>query len=147
MVKHSLPISSVPQAYWFVVCQGKLWLPSVQVPFGQWKDFGLSEPEQLCQIGEWQQHPCMLAVYQDQMIEPEAWQNPRALLLHPQSHWFELAARATQLTLFLQTHRYCGQCGCAMHSGVVGTCHAMSSVWASGLSADFALCTGCHSSR
>lgn len=114
MLKHSLTLSSVPQAHWFVVCQGKLWLPQAQIPFGHWADFGLSEPEQLCQIGEWQQQPCMLAVYQDQLIEPELWQNARTLLVHPEPHWFELAARATQLALFMQTHRYCGQCGCAM---------------------------------
>ena len=94
MLKHSLTLRSVPQAHWFVVCQGKLWLPQAQIPFGHWADFGLSEPEQLCQIGEWQQHPCVLAVYQDQLTEPEQWQNARMLLVHPEPHWFELAARA-----------------------------------------------------
>src|SRR5690606_19619117 len=28
---------------------------------------------------------------------------------------FELAARAVQVALFLQTHRFCGQCGSAMN--------------------------------
>ncbi len=114
MGKHSLTLASVPQAHWFVVCQGKLWLPDGQVPFGHWHEFGLSAPEQLCQIGEWQQQPCMLAVYQDQQSVPEQWHTARTLLEHPQPHWFALAARATQLTLFLQTHRYCGQCGGSM---------------------------------
>jgi NAD+ diphosphatase len=114
MNKHSLSLADVSQAYWFVVCQGKLWLPQAEIPFGSWSEFGLTEPEQLCQIGEWQQQPCLLAVYQDQLSVPEHWQSARALLEHPQSHWFELAARATQFALFLQTHRYCGQCGSAM---------------------------------
>ncbi len=114
MSKHSLSLAGVSQAYWFIVCQGKLWLPQSEIPFGAWSDFGLSDPEQLCQIGEWQQQPCLLAMYQDQLSVPEQWQSARALLEHPQSHWFELAARATQFALFLQTHRYCGQCGSGM---------------------------------
>lgn len=114
MSKHSLSLTKVSQAYWLVVCQGKLWLPEMQVPFGQWDDFGLSEPEHLCEVGEWQQKPCVLAVYQDQIVDGEQWHTARALLTHSEPHWFEFAARATQYALFLQTHRYCGQCGTAM---------------------------------
>lgn len=115
MHKHSLSPAAVSQAYWFVVCQGKLWLPNGMIPLGTWADFALSDPDQICQIGEWQQFPCMLAVYQDQMTDATQWQTARHLLELSESHWFELAARATQFALFLQTHRFCGQCGCAMH--------------------------------
>lgn len=110
MIKHSLTCADIVDGYWFVVGQGKLWLPDAVVPSGQWAQFGLSAPEQLCQIGEWQGKPCLLAVYQDQLETPEHWHSARQLLDKP-TPWFELAARATQLALFLQTHRYCGQCG------------------------------------
>jgi len=110
MIKHSLSFNEIDDAYWFVVGQGKLWLPELAVPNGDWQQFGLSVPEQLCQIGEWQGKPCILAVYQDQLSTPEHWHTARTLLDQPQP-WFELGARATQVALFLQTHRFCGQCG------------------------------------
>lgn len=114
MVKHSLPFDPQQTAWWFVVSQGKLLLRSERIPQTSWQQLALSEPAQICQIGEWQGLPCLLAIYQDRITDPELWYSPRALLMAAEPHWFELAARAVQLSLFLQTHRYCGQCGCAM---------------------------------
>lgn len=114
MVKHSLPFDPHQKAWWFVVSQGKLLLHSEQIPQTSWQQLALSEPSQICQIGELQGLPCLLAIYQDRVTDTELWHSPRALLMAAEPHWFELAARAVQLSLFLQTHRYCGQCGCAM---------------------------------
>lgn len=110
MLKHSLNLAEIGQAYWLVVGQSKLWLPEGRIPYGRWEDLCLSTPEQLLQIGEWQGSPCVLAIYQDRLTQPEHWLSARHLL-NAEVGWFELAARATQLTLFLQTHQYCGQCG------------------------------------
>lgn len=110
MVKHSLKLAEIGQAYWLVVGQQKLWLPDGHVPFGAWDALGLNAPQELLQIGQWQDKPCILAIYQDQLTQPEHWLSARHLL-DGDTHWFELAARATQLALFMQTHQYCGQCG------------------------------------
>ena len=58
-----------------------------------------------------QGHPCYLVCHDDYVADDPRWQTPRAFLLAEQPEWFGLAARASQLALFLQTHRFCGQCG------------------------------------
>lgn len=110
MVKHSLKLAEIHEAHWLVVGQGRLWLPGGVVPFGRWDALSLNAPEMLLQIGEYQGKPCVLAIYQDRLDKPEDWLSARHLL-NADADWFELAARATQLALFVQTHQYCGQCG------------------------------------
>lgn len=116
MKSHSLQLKHHDQGYWFVVNRGKLKLTteSLSIPFGAWHQQQVTDPEMICHIGQWQEQPCYLVVSNDQQQEPEQWHSARALLEQPESVWFELASRAVQLALFLQTHRYCGQCGSKM---------------------------------
>lgn len=116
MKTHNLTLKPDDAGYWFIVNQGKLLLTSetIQVPQGRWQELQLKEPEMVCQIGQWQQQNCYLVVCNDQ-ADPALWFSARVLLTQPEPIWFELAARACQLALFLQTHRYCGQCGNRMH--------------------------------
>jgi len=111
-----LSLQPADSGHWFVVNQGSLFLTdTIQVPQGQWQALQIDEPEMICQIGQWQGQPCYLVVSNDQKTDAERWHSPRTLLQQTEPFWFEMAARASQLALFLQTHRYCGQCGNKMH--------------------------------
>lgn len=112
MKSHSLQLNHQDQGYWFVVNRGKLKLTaeSLSIPFGAWQQQQINDPEMICHIGEWQQQPCYLVVSNDQQ-QADEWYSARTLLEKAEPVWFELAARACQLALFLQSHRYCGQCG------------------------------------
>lgn len=111
-----LPAAKTTAGYWFIVqpnkLQGLLFLTADdQVPFGHWQEWLSQEPEQVVQFGSWHQHPCYLVIYQDQLADERQWHTPRRLLLADDEAAFGHAARASQLALFLQTHRFCGQCG------------------------------------
>ncbi|MEE2025883.1 MULTISPECIES: NAD(+) diphosphatase [Alkalimonas] len=117
MISHSLPLKAETHGYWLVVNQQKIYWPPTQhglhyssmaelVPF-----FG--EPEQSGTLGLFNGKPVYYWVLNDQRQDEENWLNPRQLLQQGEAV-FELAARAVQVALFLQTHRYCGQCGSAM---------------------------------
>jgi len=115
MIEHSIEINLQTSGFWYVVSKGRILLDeNTAVPQGAWQQLGLPLAEQCLQIGVWQDQPVYLVIHQDQIADESSWHSARALLAHPEPSWFEWAARATQLALFLQTHRYCGQCGCAM---------------------------------
>ena len=115
MIKHSLNLK--PQSYglWFIVNRGKIWLNSAgQLPVGEYQQLTLSaEPEQICYLGQNGQTNAYLLINHDQITDETQWVSPRELLTAAEQV-FELAARAVQVALFLQTHRFCGQCGSAM---------------------------------
>lgn len=116
MIAHSLTLSPAKQGYWFIVNQGRLYLDkNGAVPFGALEHLPfVSSGAQLCQLGQYQQQPCYLVIFDDRVTDEANWHSARDVL--PQGEaLFELAARATQVALFLQTHRFCGQCGSAMH--------------------------------
>lgn len=116
MIEHSIEINPQMSGFWYVVNKGRIFLNGKgEIPQGTLLSLGLPVAEHCLQIGLWQQQPIYLLIHQDSIEDESKWHTARALLTHPESIWFELAARATQLALFLQTHRYCGQCGCAMH--------------------------------
>lgn len=116
MKSHNLTLDPDDSGYWFIVNQGKLLLTpqTIQVPEGKLQDLPVSAPEMICHIGEWRGQKCYLLVSNDQQDPSHHWGSPRDLLHLPEPVWFELAARACQFSLFLQTHRYCGQCGSRM---------------------------------
>ncbi len=116
MIEHSLEITAKSRGYWYVVNKGRIWLtPEGKIPHGEFQKLALPAGDHSLKIGEWQQESVYLVIHQDQISEESQWHSARALLELPEPHWFEFAARATQLALFLQTHRYCGQCGCSMN--------------------------------
>lgn len=118
MISHSLPLQADTAGYWFIVNQQRLYWPETQhaLPFSNMAElvplFG--EPEQSGTLGQLHGKPVYYWVVNDQRDDEENWQNPRQLL-HLGEAIFELAARAVQVALFIQTHRFCGQCGSAMH--------------------------------
>lgn len=116
MIEHSVKVVSEQHAYWFVVSQGKLYLTADgQVPFGSQASLALDIKEaMICRLGDHQNHPCYLAIYDDRPASESHWHSARTLLEQGEAV-FQLAARATQVALFLQTHRFCGQCGSAMY--------------------------------
>ena len=63
-------------------------------------------------LGLWQGSPCHLMVFEQQQW-PEAWllTGLRALLETVDNSLFHLAARALQLSHWLEHHRFCGRCG------------------------------------
>lgn len=116
MIEHSLEITVKSCGYWYIVNKGRIWLtPQGEIPHGHFHDLALPAGDHCLKIGEWLQQPVYLLIHQDQISDESQWHSARALLELPSPHWFELGARATQLALFLQTHRYCGQCGCSMN--------------------------------
>ena len=116
MIKHSLNVEAQSYGCWFVVNRGRIWLNKAgQVPVGEYRELTLSaEPEQVCLLGQDNDVNAYLLINHDQITDDDHWVSPRELLSAGESI-FELAARAVQVALFLQTHRFCGQCGSAMN--------------------------------
>jgi NAD+ diphosphatase len=116
MIKHSITLPDKKYGYWFIVNKGRLYLKEdSQVPLGTMASLTIAtQPEQICWLGVYQQQPCYLLVDHDHIADESRWHSARSLLVQSEM-LFELAARALQVALFLQTHRFCGQCGSAMH--------------------------------
>lgn len=116
MIKHSITLTKSKPGFWFIVNKGRLYLTSDGlVPQGTLASLTVAaEPEQICWLGEFKQQPCYLVVDHDQIADESSWHSARSLLTQDEM-LFQLAARALQVALFLQTHRFCGQCGSAMH--------------------------------
>lgn len=116
MIKHSIKLADTDSALWCIVNRGRLYLlPDGTLPRGIFATLPLKlDPAQVCWLGQLEHSACYLIVYDDQITDEACWYSPRELLMQGQ-HIFQLAARAVQVALFLQTHRFCGQCGSAMH--------------------------------
>ena len=118
MIKHNVTATADLFGHWFIVSQGKIWLNSVDAApplcrYDQLPQF-LDGSEPLCLLGAIEGVDCYLLNYTDRPEAEEQWHSARALL-QQSAAIFEHAARACQVALFLQTHRYCGQCGSSMH--------------------------------
>tara|TARA_R110002126_G_scaffold43555_28_gene124986 strand:+ start:4304 stop:5113 length:810 start_codon:yes stop_codon:yes gene_type:complete len=116
MIKHSINLTAQSSGLWFVVNKGRIFLGADgKIPQGNKASLGVAvDPEQVCWLGEYQQKPCYLLIDHDQIVDETAWHSARSFL-DLDEQLFQLAARATQVALFLQTHRFCGQCGSAMY--------------------------------
>ena len=118
MIKHNMAVTADLFGHWFIVSQGKIWLSCADAApplcrYDQLPEF-LDGTESLCLIGSIDGVNCYLLNYSDRPEAEDQWHSARALLLQSAAI-FEHAARACQVALFLQTHRYCGQCGSSMH--------------------------------
>lgn len=115
MIKHSINIMPQHHGLWFIVNRGRLWLNDArQIPLGKYSELTLSaEPEQICLLGQYNGTSAYLLINHDHIANDADWVSPRELLTTGEE-LFQLAARAVQVALFLQTHRFCGQCGSAM---------------------------------
>ncbi|WP_333608405.1 NAD(+) diphosphatase [Arsukibacterium sp.] len=116
MIKHSVKLTADDSALWCIVNRGRLYLlPDGTLPQGPFASLPLQlDPTKACLLGQIEQRSCYLIVHDDQITDDACWHNPRQLLMQGPVI-FQLAARAVQVALFMQTHRFCGQCGSAMH--------------------------------
>lgn len=116
MIKHSMTLAANQHGSWLVVNRGRIWLDADRrLPQGAFSELALSaEPEQVCWLGKLAGRDAYLLVNHDHIADETQWVSPRELLAEGEEV-FQLAARAVQVALFLQTHRFCGQCGSAMH--------------------------------
>lgn len=118
MISHSLPMQPDTCGYWFIVNHQQLYWPPEQQSLALMSMGELvalfGEPEQSGLLGELNGQAAYYWVLNDHRDDKDNWLSPRQLLAQGDGV-FELAARAVQVSLFLQTHRYCGQCGSAMH--------------------------------
>jgi NAD+ diphosphatase len=116
MIKHSIELATIKTAYWLVVNKGKIKLTAAgAIPHGQFEQLAIAaEPEQICWLGTLAGMPCYLVIDHNQITADMNFVTPRELLPLGEET-YSLAARATQVALFIQTHRFCGQCGSAMH--------------------------------
>lgn len=115
-MQHSIAVQQTTKGYWFVVSvgrmQSKLWLDDQQrVPYGDFTMLERPDLSRVCQFESIEGKPCYLVIHDERVEDDPRWHTPRTLLLADQPTWFGLAARASQLALFLQTHNFCGQCG------------------------------------
>lgn len=115
-MQHSIAVQQTTKGYWFVVSvgrmQSKLWLDDQQrVPYGDFTMLERPDLSRVCQFESIEGKPCYLVIHDERVEDDPRWHTPRTLLLADQPTWFGLAARASQLALFLQTHKFCGQCG------------------------------------
>ncbi len=115
MIKHSISLAASQQGLWFIVNRGRIWLNAQQqLPRCSYAELALSaEPEQSCWLGQAEGLNAYLLINHDHIANDNEWVSARELLGQGEA-LFQLAARAVQVTLFFQTHRFCGQCGSAM---------------------------------
>lgn len=115
MIKHSIRPTASQQGLWFVLNRGRIWLNAQQqLPQCSYAELPvLATPEQICWLGQAGELNAYLVINDDYIEHEQDWVSPRELLSQGDTI-FQLAARAVQVALFLQTHRFCGQCGSAM---------------------------------
>lgn len=102
--------------WWFLTCQNKvLCVPQGQrVPFGQVDELTIDNALLLNAeyFADYQGEPCYrLALEETVDVGLGEWLDLYSLISELDEPLFMLAGRALQHALFLQTHRFCGQCG------------------------------------
>ncbi|MFT6984301.1 MAG: NAD+ diphosphatase [Psychromonas sp.] len=121
MKSDSQNINHQENAWWFIVAQGQLVLQPQGdfVPYGNLDDlpFSASLVSGKIKIGEYQASPCYLVQFSEQLdVGLGEYSTLRSLLGCVDDALFYMAGRAFQISLFYQTHQYCGKCGEKMHN-------------------------------
>lgn len=108
-------------AWWLVIGEDQLLVAQGEqpIPFGCLDELpfpNLDAFEQLV-VGEYEGYPVNLVVLPDLNLDMRfgEYQGLRYLLGKVSDELFNLAGRAFQIINFLNTHRFCGQCGQPMH--------------------------------
>ena len=108
-------------AWWFILAKGQIILQPKGnfIPYGNIDD--LPFPAQLIvnpiRIGDYHSSPCYLVELADQQdVGLGEYSDLRALLGHVDDALFNMSGRAFQISLFYQSHQYCGQCANKMHA-------------------------------
>lgn len=103
-------------AWWFIIAQGQVVLQPQGdfVPYGNLDDlpFSVDLVDNKIKIGVYQSSPCYLVNLSEQLdMGLGEYSDLRFLLGQVDDELFDMAGRAFQISLFYQTHKYCGQCG------------------------------------
>jgi len=111
-----LNINPQENAWWFIIAQGKIVLQPQGnfVPYGNIDDlpFNADFADNKIKIGVHHSSPCYLVNLSEQVdVGLGEYSALRFLLGRVDDALFDMAGRAFQLSLFYQTHKYCGQCG------------------------------------
>ncbi|KPU82746.1 NUDIX hydrolase [Psychromonas sp. PRT-SC03] len=108
------------KAWWFIIAQKKILLlqQGGVIPYVSASELSLpaSILAHKIKIGEYQSHPCYLITDEEESASDlGSYENARILLGKIDENLFNMLGRALQVSLFYQTHQYCGQCGEKMH--------------------------------
>ncbi len=120
MIEIDLSLTQQTKAIWLIFVGDKMIQlddqPSYLVATWGELEFAHAYQEQVVKIGQHQNLPCLLIDMGQENIQQQELSliSMRALLTESHSDFFAIAARAWQITLFLRTHRFCGQCGSKM---------------------------------
>ncbi|RUO76592.1 NAD(+) diphosphatase [Idiomarina tyrosinivorans] len=119
MVEPNRRPSKDEPAWWFIVSAGEIWLTEQQhVPFGELQQMSFPDlaDDVVMFIGELRERHCYLIIadYKDSRFEGGEFVPLRELLSHGDDELFAMAGSASQIAHFIQTHRFCGQCGSRM---------------------------------
>ena len=102
------------KAWWFIIAQEKIILQEQDesIPYGDATELSLpaSMLSNKINIGEYQSHPCYLIVADDACaFKWGSFKPARILLGKIDAILFNMLGRALQVSLFYQTHQYCGR--------------------------------------
>lgn len=123
-VQQNLTITPETQGYWLIWSEKELLIQydekEPSVPYGSWKDFSFAHHYQkdVIRIGDIEGKPCFLIDMGQETAVQDRFTGItlREFISQTTPHWFGMVARSHQLAVFLQTHRFCGQCGDRMHN-------------------------------
>ena len=122
MINQNVNVRPEQEAIWLIFVAEKLLANvALRTPIvGSWAGLAFAHAygEQIVQIGIYAGKPCYLIDMGNEWVEEAAFEavDLRTMLMQCEADFFEVAARAWQVALFLRTHRFCGQCGCTMQS-------------------------------
>ena len=109
-------------AWWFICAGGDIVLDAEGLPpHGRLQDLPLPtlDEYQVIWLGEMRERSCYLVLADfgdDAFAAVGEFQSLRALVARNDDHLFSMAARAKQVTEFVNTHRFCGRCGARMQA-------------------------------
>lgn len=120
MIKQDIDLNPQQAAYWLVFSQDEVMFKtgSDHLLFCPWQQLDMLHAyrQQVVKVGHYQDKPCYMVDMGNEAIDTEGWQTQslRALLMCSDAAFFDIAARAWQVAVFMRTHRFCGQCGSRM---------------------------------
>ncbi len=100
-------INATDSGYWLLTRGSTLHLNAGKLPFGTAHSLQLSGLQGMI-IGEWENRPLWLVA--EQPNDAHDYFSLRDLLYLPEQQ-FHLLSRGVEINHFLNTHRFCGQCG------------------------------------
>jgi NAD+ diphosphatase len=120
MIEQNIELTTGTRGIWFIYSGEKVLQRAERGTLMDcsWAELGFAAAyqEQIVKVGDYQDLPCFVIDMGNEKIDQEGFVlvSMRALLMHNSTRFFAVAARAWQITLFIRSHRFCGQCGSTM---------------------------------